>query len=144
MFVVHIVTVRGAMQSEILLVKVYRVFSPRYRQVHIDQRGNRVSCKLTNLGFFRDWFVKRLGVGFLLFIILLGFCIFLFVLHTILVLWFVDVEPDFTHAVVIAQLFDGGFDDYVIFIYSHIFHIIEGNPEYLVITHGKQLELLWP
>ncbi len=141
--VVHIVTVRGAMQSEILLVKVYRVLAPRHCQVHVDQCSNWVSCKLPDFRLLRDWFVERLGVGFFLFIVLLIVCLFLFVLHTVLVFGFVDVEPDFTHAIVIAELFDGGFNDDVIFIYSHIFHIVEGNAEHLVVPHGKQLQLLW-
>ena len=143
MFVVHIVTIRGAMKPEILFVEVNCVFASWDGQVYIDQCCDWISSKLTDFGFFSDSFIKGLSVRFLLFIILLIFALFFFVFHIVLIFGLIDVESDLAHAVLITKFLDGGFDNDVIFIDSNIFHIIEGDAEHLVVGHWKELQLLW-
>lgn len=145
MFVVNIVTIRGAMESEIFFVEVDGVLTSGYCQVDVDQCGDWVSSELANFCLFDDGFIKRLSVRLFLFLVLfvLGFFLFLLVLHTVLVFGLIDVEPDLAHTVVITELFGGGFDDDVIFIDCDIFHIVEGNPEHLVVPHWQKLQFFW-
>lgn len=70
--------------------------------------------------------------------------LFFFIFHAVFVFGLVDVEPDFTHAVFDADLFDGGFYDDVVFIDGNIFHIVEGDAKHFVVGHAKELELLGP
>ena len=68
--------------------------------------------------------------------------LFFFVFHAVFVFGLVDVEPDLAHAVFIADLFYGCFDDDVVFVYCNIFHIFEGDAEHFIAGHAEELELL--
>lgn len=70
------------------------------------------------------------------------FGLLFFVFHGVFVFGFVNVEPDFTHAVFVTDLFDGGFDDDIIFIDGDIFHIVERNSEHFVVGHAEELQFL--
>lgn len=84
-----------------------------------------------------------MSVGLLLLFVFLIFALFLFVLHAVLIFGLVHIEPDFAHAVFVADLFNCGFYDDIVFIDGDIFHVIERYSEHFVVAHADELELLW-
>lgn len=83
-----------------------------------------------------------MGVGLFLFVIVLVVGFFFFIIHGVFVFGLINVEPDFTHTVLVADLLNGGFDDDVIFIDGNIFHVVERYSEHFIVGHGEELELL--
>lgn len=139
-FVVDVVAVGGAVQSEVLLVKVDCVFASWDCEVHVDQSGDWVACELSDFGFLCDCLIKWLCVGLFLFLFLFIFLPLLFlVFHTVLVFWLVDEKTNFAHTVFITDLLDWCLDYDIIFIDCNIFHIIEEDTEHFLVAHAEEL-----
>lgn len=142
MFVVHVITIRGAMQSKVFLVKIYRVFSSWNCQIYVDQSRNRIPCKFTDFGFLSDALIQTLSVRLFLIFILLILLILFFIFHLILLLRLINIEPNFAHTILISDFFNSCFNDDIIFIDRDIFHIIERNTKHFFVIHADELKLL--
>jgi hypothetical protein len=101
-----------------------------------------MELEFANIGLFSYDFVQGLGVRLFLFLVIFIVSLFFLILHAVFVFRLINIETNFTHAVVIADLFNGGLDDDVIFVDGHVFHIVEQNAEHLLIVHTQELKLL--
>ena len=102
------------MKPDALLVEVQSVFSPGNCQVNINQSCYRLPCKLTDLCLLHYELVYLLGLDFPLFFDLHLRIFPLLRLFRSLRLF--NVEPDLTHAVVLAQIFVVSLDGDVLFV----------------------------
>ena len=112
------------MKSQVSLIEINSIFSSWNTQIDLIKCSYRITCKLSNLSFLYNLFLKLLGKLVAFFYIILIFTSS-FDLHLLLLFGALDMEPDFANIVVIFNIISGGLDYDVIFVDSGIIDLFE-------------------
>lgn len=103
-----------AMESDGLGIEIHSVFSSGDCQVDVEEGGERLSCKLADLGSFYYLLIDGL-YGSLLFLFLL-LALNLLIHGFSFLLGLFDMEPDLAHAVIITHLISSSLHDDILFV----------------------------
>jgi hypothetical protein len=126
-------------KSDVLLVEVDCVFASGNCEIDIEKGGQGLTCELPDLGPLNNLLIDLLSSALLL--LLLVILVLHFILCLLLLLGLLNMEADFTHAVVVANLVRGSFDDYIILVDGGVVDgIVADGKDGVLASHAQQSE----